>query len=154
GLAMGSAMAVGQILGGYLVTADFGGLSWRIAFLLNIPVGLIGLLAARRVVPESHSPQVARQDIRRAALLALAVILLLFPLTLGRQVHWALWTIIMMVASVPAGTLFILAQRRTERAGGMPLLPLSLLHSASMRRGLIAAMVFLAGFAAMLLTTT
>jgi DHA2 family multidrug resistance protein len=54
GIAVMAAPAVGPVLGGWLVTAA----SWRLLFLINVPIGLVGLFLARRVlhdvVPRTH----------------------------------------------------------------------------------------------------
>src|SRR5580658_3949843 len=46
----------GQALGGILVSADIGGLSWRPIFLVNVPVADLTFLFGFRSVPESRSP--------------------------------------------------------------------------------------------------
>ena len=63
----GTAMAVGPILGGWLVE----NVSWRAAFLINVPLALITLLIVFRHVPESRDPEAARLD-SGGALLATA----------------------------------------------------------------------------------
>ena len=47
-LALG--VAAGQVVGGLLVTLDAGGLAWRTAFLVNVPVGAVLLPVGRRVL--------------------------------------------------------------------------------------------------------
>ncbi|WP_433114573.1 MFS transporter [Micromonospora sp. CA-246542] len=47
-LALG--VAAGQVAGGLLVTLDAGGLAWRTAFLVNVPVGAVLLVAGRRAL--------------------------------------------------------------------------------------------------------
>jgi predicted MFS family arabinose efflux permease len=74
--------------------------------------------------------------------------MLLIPLTEGRSLGWPLWTIIMLAASPVAGFGFVVAERRLERAGGVPLVPFSLLRVPSMRRGLLLAVPFFTGFGA------
>jgi MFS family permease len=44
GTSMGFASIVAQLLGGLLVTMDLFGRSWRLIFLVNIPIGLITAL--------------------------------------------------------------------------------------------------------------
>jgi MFS family permease len=48
---VGVATAIGPLLGGYLVEA----VSWRAAFLINLPIGAFVLASARRV-PETRDP--------------------------------------------------------------------------------------------------
>lgn len=50
----GLAFVVGQVLGGFLVSADIGGLGWRSVFLINLPICLGILLCSRRWVPETR----------------------------------------------------------------------------------------------------
>src|SRR3954462_13244117 len=60
GPVMGLAAIAGPILAGWLVTADLLGTGWRMIFLINLPVGLLGLLGALRFMPESSSPRHVR----------------------------------------------------------------------------------------------
>ena len=39
---MGLASIMGQVLGGFLVGTDLFGWSWRLIFLVNLPVGVVG----------------------------------------------------------------------------------------------------------------
>jgi EmrB/QacA subfamily drug resistance transporter len=154
GAVMSAAAAIGQILGGVLVSADIFGLSWRPAFLINIPVGIVGIIAGRKVIPESKAPRRAPIDGPGTFLLAATVILLLLPLTLGRDENWPLWCWAMLAATPVAAALFTYTQVRGERRGGLPLLPPSLLRSSGLRRGLAVALAFFASFGGMMLTTT
>ena len=63
------AAAAGPVVGGLLVEA-----SWRWVFLVNLPIGLLALAFAARVVPESRDPQPGGlPDLAGAGLLAVAV---------------------------------------------------------------------------------
>src|SRR3954453_21840804 len=55
GPVMGLAAIAGPILAGWLTEADLLGTGWRMIFLLNVPLGLIGLIGALRFMPESRS---------------------------------------------------------------------------------------------------
>jgi DHA2 family multidrug resistance protein len=56
GIAAMAAPAVGPVLGGWLVTA----VSWRVLFLINVPIGVVGVVLSvrllRDVVPRRHRP--------------------------------------------------------------------------------------------------
>ena len=67
GLAMGVAAVSGQLVGGALVEWDVAGLGWRSCFLINVPVGLAALAAAR-LVPESRAPGRTGLDLTGTAL--------------------------------------------------------------------------------------
>src|SRR6195952_3933354 len=61
----GVATAFGPLLGGWLIAA----ISWRGIFLINLPIGIVVALAARKPVPESHDPTVTGKiDLSGAAL--------------------------------------------------------------------------------------
>src|SRR5262245_26570121 len=47
-------VAAGQLVGGLLVTADVAGSTWRSVFLVNVPVGVVLLIAAGRHLPSTR----------------------------------------------------------------------------------------------------
>jgi MFS family permease len=142
GAVVGAAGAVGQIVGGALLSADIAGSSWRPIFLVNVPLGLAALAVGRRMLPEFRTPNAPSIDVRGALGLAATIALLLLPLTVGRASGWPVWTWISLAASVPVGAAFVSTQRRAEAAGRVPLLPLSLLELPAARLGLIAVLTF------------
>lgn len=146
GVAGGLAAALGQILGGVLIQANVFGLDWRAVFLVNVPVGLIALVAAMKLLPETRADQAHRVDLVGAGLLALTLVLLLLPLTEGRPLGWPAWTWASLAATVPALVLFGVHQHRAERAGAAPLIPPSVLRLRAMRIGLLLAIGFFTSF--------
>lgn len=146
GVAGGAAAALGQILGGVLVEADVFGLGWRAVFLVNVPVGLVALVAALKLLPETKATQAHRVDLAGAGLLALALVLLLLPLTEGRPLGWPLWTWLCLAATIPAVGLLGVHQHRSEKAGTAPLIPPSVLRLRAMRIGLLLAVGFFTTF--------
>src|SRR5262249_58988235 len=62
GVTMGVGFVSGQILGGGLIEADIAGLSWRSIFLVNVPVGVLALVAAAVVVPHARGQRRPRLD--------------------------------------------------------------------------------------------
>ena len=148
GATAGIAAVVGQIAGGALVAANIGGSSWRPIFLVNVPLGLAGLVLAWRTVPVTRSSEPARIDPLGTALLATMVISLLVPLTEGRALGWPAWSLALLALFVPAALVFVTAERRLERLGGHPIVPPSLVRLPGMNRGLLIAAPFFAGFGA------
>ncbi|MFF8768909.1 MFS transporter [Kitasatospora sp. NPDC015120] len=55
---VGISMALGPLLGGFLVHAA----GWPAIFLINVPVGLLAFLLTARYVPESRAPRPRRPD--------------------------------------------------------------------------------------------
>lgn len=142
----GLGTVAGQVLGGVLVSANIAGSGWRPVFLLNVPVGLIGMVLAARFVPDSTSSASAPVDLAGTSLLGLTLLSLLVPLTEGRSLGWPLWTIVLLALSPVAAFGFVVAERRLERRGGVPLVPTSVLALSSVRRGLLVGVPFFAGF--------
>jgi MFS family permease len=142
----GIAVVAGQLLGGLLVSANIGGMTWRPIFLVNVPVGIAGLILASRLVPDTRSDDPAPVDRRGTLLLGWATLALLIPLTEGRSLGWPLWTIAALITAPVAAVAFVRAERALEERGGVPLVPISLLRVPSMRRGLVLAVPFFTGF--------
>ena len=85
----GIAFIVGQMGGGWLVSADIAGLGWRNAFFINVPICLVVLGLSRRYVPETRRETPSRIDWTGTVLLAVILCCLLFPMALGPQWHWS-----------------------------------------------------------------
>ena len=142
GTGIGVAVAAGQLLGGVLIAADIGGLGWRAAFLINVPIGLVAILAALTLVPESGGSEKPRLDIYGVLLLSAALGCLVVGLSIGRKEGWSPLVLGMIAASPLLLTLFFAYEKRIAREGGMPLLDPALLRIGTFRRGLIVALLF------------
>ncbi|MFG2616784.1 MFS transporter [Streptomyces sp. NPDC048507] len=146
GATAGLSMVAGQILGGVLVAADVAGSGWRSVFLVNVPVVILGLVLAARVLPETRSERPASVDVPGTLLLGLSLVSLLLPLTEGRATGWPLWTWVSLAVFPFAAAAFYLTERRGDRTGRTPLVPPSLLRLESLRRGLVMLVPFSIGF--------
>jgi MFS family permease len=146
GAVAGVAMVAGQVLGGVLVAADLFGAGWRPIFLVNVPIGIIVILLVNRTLPESRAANPIGVDRWGTVLLSGALLALLVPLLEGRALGWPVWCWALLVAVPVLAAGYLAAARRLERAGGVPLLPPTLLRSASMRFGMLAAIPVFAGF--------
>jgi MFS family permease len=62
GVTVGVGFVSGQILGGGLIQANVLGLSWRAIFLVNVPVGVLALVAIALVVPPARGQRRPRLD--------------------------------------------------------------------------------------------
>ncbi|HTJ36918.1 MAG TPA: MFS transporter [Dactylosporangium sp.] len=142
GATIGAGSVAGELIGGVLLRADVAGTGWRAIFLVNVPLGIAGLFAAR-LVPQSRSSSPAPVDPRGALLLAGTLALLLAPLSVGRELHWPLWTIAALLAVPLLGLALWRDQRAAERdERRAPMLPPSLLREPAVRRGLAVALLY------------
>ena len=111
----GIATAIGPFVGGWLVQSA----SWRLIFLLNVPVAIAVVLVAARHVPESADPEsVPGIDVLGAVLATLGLAGLTFALIEG-SLPMALVGLVCLAA-------FVVAEAREVR---MPMLPLDIFTS-------------------------
>jgi MFS family permease len=148
GATSGIAAVVGQLVGGLLVGADIAGASWRPIFLVNVPIGLVVLLVATRIVPNTRSDHPVGIDLPGTVLFAASLTALLVPLTEGHSLGWPWWTWAMIALAVVLAAATFVVERRAEQRGEIPLLPPSLLRLPSMSRGLLMVFAFSIGFGA------
>lgn len=119
----GVSTAIAPFLGGWLVEA----VSWRLIFLINLPLAVVVAWAARRV-PESRdaSVQGQRLDYLGAALAALGLAGVTYALTAGPQGGWGEGgTLALGLGGVLALGAFVVVEAR----GRHPILPLDLFRS-------------------------
>ena len=137
GATMGLGFVSGQILGGGLIQANVLGLGWRAIFLVNVPVGILAVIAASIVVPRARGPRRPRLDPLGAVGVSGGLALVLVPLTLGRDEGWPAWTWISLAAALPVLAMTIAWERRLARQGGEPLLDLGLFRDRAFSAGLL-----------------
>lgn len=138
----GIAFIVGQMGGGWLVSADIAGLGWRNAFFINVPICLLVLAFSRRYVPETRREAHSAIDWQGTFSLALILCCLLFPMALGPELHWP-WTLqLLLVAILPLLAWMRTSALRKQQRGEQPLLPPRLLKLTSIRFGMAIALLF------------
>jgi MFS family permease len=142
GMVLGLAGAAGFFLGGVLVTSDLAGLGWRAVFFVNLPLGLIIMLAAWQIMPSVPRRAGTRLDVPGAIVLFTGLLCLIGPLLFGHDVHWAPWIWLVMAGGVAIIAAFLRLEHAVERRGGMPLIDLALLSDAAFMRGLCATFLF------------
>lgn len=157
GSTIGGMVAIGPLLGGWLTTHY----SWRWAFGINVPLGVVIIVGVLLCVVESRDSGAARRiDLFGAFLSVVVSATLVFGLIEGRSYGWWLvrpgktlvfgsWTWPFALSPIPpifaltllAGALFIWWGRHRERTGKTTLLALSLFNIPSFRNGNVAAMI-------------
>lgn len=153
GLVISVSVAIGPLVAGAVINAVGDENGWRAAFLVNIPLGLAGLALAFVWFPFGRERQ--RRAARRAgedgpridldpvgaALMAVAVLVVMWPFIAHGQVLWR-WMLVPVAALVLLG--WIAWERRYERRGGQPMVDLHLFSFASFTNGtLVSGTMFL-----------
>lgn len=145
GTSMGFASIVAQLLGGLLVSMDLFGWSWRLIFLVNIPIGLVAVVVASRMIRESRHPNRPTVDLVGVGLASLGLFLLIYPLVEGREAGWPAWSFAMLLATLPVLVGFVCYERRVVRRGRSPLVALHLFQVATVTLGLVVSVMFFSG---------
>ncbi len=138
----GIAFIIGQVGGGWLVSADFAGLGWRNAFFINVPICLLVLLFSHRYIPETRNEQPSRIDWQGSSFLAVILCCLLFPLALGPSLHWPWQMQLALLITIPLAWLMRQGAVRQQLRGQQPLLPPRLLKLPTVRFALLIALLF------------
>ena len=134
----GVTTALGPILGGFLVE----NVSWRAAFLINVPLAIVVLLIAYRHVPESRDPDARKLDIPGAALATLGLGGVVYGLISSAEAGFdSVRVIVALVLGVGALVAFVLWERRTEE----PMMPLSMFRSRNFSGANILTLLLYAG---------
>lgn len=138
----GISASLGPVVGGLLIKANVFGLDWRPIFLINIPIGLFALFAAIKYLPDGKSSHPLKLDLIGTGIIMVAMLLLVFPLIQGREYNWPTWSIIMLVASIPAFIIFALWQVKKDKIDGSALVQPALFKKLTFGVGLSVNFVF------------
>jgi EmrB/QacA subfamily drug resistance transporter len=143
GAVLGVSATVGQLIGGALISANIAGASWRPTFLVNVPIGVVGLVAAARVLPAGRAATRPRLDLVGVGLGSVALLLLAVPLVEGRDAGWPAWMIGCLVLSPVVFTAFSLYEQRLAASGADPLLHPRLFRQRAFTAGLGITVTFI-----------
>jgi EmrB/QacA subfamily drug resistance transporter len=131
-------LTLGPVLGGALT--EFA--SWRGVFLVNLPIGILAILWASRVLPDERRSVGQTFDIPGAALSGSALLTLLLALTQGESLGWTSPVILALLATAAvAMALFLWVERRTSQ----PLIDLRLFAIRAFSAGNASVVIAFAG---------
>ncbi|MEN1968746.1 MFS transporter [Lentibacillus sp. N15] len=140
-IVLAGSAAMGQVLGGVLISANLFNMGWRPIFLINVPLGILFLGMAARFLPENAEHKSQRLDLKGVVVLTLALLLLVVPLTFGQNEGWPMWVWNCLVGSALAFALFIVMEHRFKAKGGYPVINLRLFTQPSISLGLFSQFV-------------
>jgi EmrB/QacA subfamily drug resistance transporter len=136
--------ALGPVIGGFLVEV-----SWRWVFWINIPVGVVTVILALKVLPESRDETAnARPDLLGAVLVALAAGSLALALVKAPSWGWASKDFFGLLVVALASSVGVAMRSARHDA---PVVDLKLLESRSFNGTILASIAYYAGFGAFLL---
>ncbi len=135
GALTGLASVAGVVLGGVLTD----GPGWRWIFFINVPVAVIAVAAAGRVLPESSGRR-RRFDIPGAVLLTAGLLALIYGLDDAISHGWHSG---MVIAGLIAAAVFLAAFAVAERRAEAPLIPFGIFRSRTLRYANITTLFLL-----------
>ncbi|WP_407164901.1 MFS transporter [Bradyrhizobium sp. ORS 111] len=133
---------IGPPLGGFITTY----FSWHWIFLINIPIGLLGIFMALKYIDPIKSVDPERFDLYGLVLAGIGLAGIAFGLSVA-GLNLLPWTIVAALVGigVVSMTLYVLHARRT----GSPVLDFSLLRLSTMRAAIIGGFMFRVGIGAL-----
>jgi len=138
--------ALGPVIGGSLVQ-----LSWRWVFWINIPVGLVAIALAARIVPDSKDKHTrGRPDVAGAGLLALAVGMAAFALVKAPDWGWASGKFLGVLAAAAASGIAMIIRSHRHHS---PVIELGLMRSRVFSGTFAASILYYAAFGAFVLNS-
>jgi EmrB/QacA subfamily drug resistance transporter len=154
GATIGFSTALGPLVGGLLIQALGDENGWRSIFFVNLPFGLIAVVAAVILVPGVVAGGDARGvDLIGFVLLSGALVALLVPLIQGQDEGWPLWTYLSLGGGVLLLVVFALWELGVaRRVRTTPLVPPHLFSHGQFTGGVLLAMVFFAAFTSIFFT--
>jgi MFS family permease len=147
GATVGLATAAGPVIGGLILGVGGGADAWRWVFYVNVPIGVIALVLATRLVPATTGGgwRATNLDLLGTLLLGGGVLSLLVPLVdadsggLGRLP--LLWSLAALLLAA-----FCWWEVRTVRRGRQPLLDPGLARTPGFAVGSIIGLTYFIGF--------
>ncbi len=114
--------AIGPVLGGWLIDAG----SWRLVFLINVPLSVATIALASRYIDRDVDDRAGSLDWSGGALVTAALGLATWALTEGSGRAWSPSTFVVLGAGLIFSLLFLFEERRL---GDNAMMPLSLFGS-------------------------
>ena len=133
---------IGPPLGGFITTY----FSWHWIFLINIPIGLIGIFMALKFIDPISSEDPERFDLYGLVLAGIGLGGIAFGLSVAglNLLPWSVVAALVAVGSISM-TLYVIHARRT----GSPVLDFSMLRLATLRASIIGGFLFRLGIGAL-----
>jgi EmrB/QacA subfamily drug resistance transporter len=149
GTTVGVSAATGPVLGGALIALFGAENGWRVVFLVNVPIGLVAMVLAARLIPRTPPRRGALRhevDPVGALLLGAAVLCVLLPIVRAMSHPASAWWLLLPLAPV-AAVLFARWESRVIARGRQPLLDVRLVRTApGFTAGILLQTVYFAGF--------
>jgi EmrB/QacA subfamily drug resistance transporter len=136
----GFSAALGPIVGGLLIDANWFGLGWRLTFLINLPIGVASIAAGVLLLPQGRGLNAVPVDLKGAALSVLVLFAILVPLIEGPGRGWPWELAVTFAATVPLGWATVRYLRRRQATRHDALVNPALLKIRKVALGLLCTL--------------
>ncbi|MGY0619430.1 MFS transporter [Lysobacter sp. A378] len=157
GIVVGFSVAIGPVLGGFLIEAGGADLGWRLTFLVNVPIGIVAIILGMKWFPKPlfrRPPQSAPNGAQRPAgwlwsldpigsvLLGLALLAILYPFmeSGGSTLWWAL-----LPVGIALVWIWVRWEQRCPRLGHTPMVDLDIFRTSSFTNGTVIMTLYFTG---------
>ena len=154
GPVMGCTAMIGPILGGAIVSLNLWNTGWRGVFLINLPLGVLAVVGAARLLPRSSVRHARELDLTGVAIAGAAAIAIVYPLVQGRVLGWPTWCYGLIAAGVALFGVFGVHLRRRVAAGRDPLVQPSIFARRGYSAGVLVLMLYFGGMVGAMLAMT
>lgn len=157
GTVVGFSVAIGPVLGGFLIETGGPDLGWRLTFLVNVPIGIVAIILGVLWFPKplfrhpsKRAPKGTGQkagwigllDPIGSILLGLAILSILYPFmeSRGSTISWALLPLGLVLV-----WLWVKWERRCVRLGHSPMVDLDIFRTSSFTNGTLIMSLYFMG---------
>jgi EmrB/QacA subfamily drug resistance transporter len=130
--------ALGLLLGGVLTEYA----SWRWVFLVNVPIAVVAVTGAFRLVPESKDERAQAFDVQGAVLVTGGLMAVVYALVKGNDNGWTSASTLLVLA---LGAVLLAAFVQVQRTSANPLVPVRVFHTRSVLGADVGALLIGAG---------
>ncbi len=140
GTTVGLGTALGPLAGGALIALGGPDLGWRLVFFINVPIGVVVILLARRYLPQTPATGSHRLDVLGSLTLGAATFCVLFGAVEFEQLGHSV--LLLAIPALVLLWLFWRRERRLTREELDPLVDLRLFRRQSYTSGIVLALLY------------
>ncbi|MBV8326610.1 MFS transporter [Chryseobacterium sp.] len=113
----GLASVAGQLIGGILLSMQWGHFSWELVFLVNVPVAVICITGIHFTMDNHQDRKQSGIDYTGSLLLILSLLMIICPLIFGQKFQWAWWIFVSILSGIILLIIFLKYEIHLQQKG-------------------------------------